>query len=120
MKKELKDTFTCAFDTLKLDAMRTFAAQKGIDLEEEIKKILEKKYMQLVPKPVREYISLSNSVCEPDTKSTFRIEKNAPKAAESIPETTEDIPASTKKTSAGEVKNTTPSSLPNDDFWGVN
>ena len=56
-KKVLNGIFTCAFDAEKVKAMRTYAEQKGVDLEAEIAEVLEKKY---VPKSVREYIDLSS------------------------------------------------------------
>ena len=59
-KKVLNGIFTCAFDAEKVKAMRTYAEQKGVDLEAEIAEVLEKKYVQLVPKSVREYIDLSS------------------------------------------------------------
>ena len=39
----MNGVFACAFDAEKVKAMRTYAEQKGIDLDAEITKILERK-----------------------------------------------------------------------------
>ncbi|MFR5141669.1 MAG: DUF6103 family protein [Acutalibacteraceae bacterium] len=68
MEQNVNGVFACAFDAEKVKAMRTYAEQKGIDLDAEITKVLERKYIQIVPKPVREYIDFSNAAQPPKQK----------------------------------------------------
>ena len=67
-KKVVNGVFACAFDAEKVKAMRTYAEKKGIDLDSEITKILERKYVQIVPRLVREYIDFSNAAQPPKQK----------------------------------------------------
>ena len=45
MEQNVNGVFACAFDAEKVKAMRTYAEQKGIDLDAEITKVLERKYI---------------------------------------------------------------------------
>ena len=67
-KKVVNGVFACAFDAEKVKAMRTYAEKKGIDPYAEITKILERKYVQIVPRLVREYIDFSNAAQPPKQK----------------------------------------------------
>ncbi len=88
-----KITFTLEFDAQKLAAIRTFAAEKGVDLEAEFGAFLEKKYKQIVPKNVRQYIDGLNGNTtdfepKPESKCT---KKPAESDTESRPETAVNI-----------------------------
>ena len=84
MEQNVNGVFACAFDAEKVKAMRTYAEQKGIDLDAEITKILERKYIQIVPKPVREYIDFSSTAQLPKQKKK---PKSAAKNSETDAET---------------------------------
>lgn len=97
-----KVTFSCEFDIKKLEAIHTFAAQKGINLEAELAAFLEKKYERLVPRNVRQYIAGSNSA---ESKLASK------KAANSAPKITENEPIS-DPTVAEDISENAPISPP--------
>lgn len=91
-KKVVNGVFACAFDAEKVKAMRTYAEQKGIDLDAEITKILERKYVQIVPRPVREYIDFSNAAQPPKQKKKPKSAAKGSKTdAETAPVFTSDF-----------------------------
>ena len=111
-KKVVNGVFACAFDAEKVKAMRTYAEQKGIDLDAEITKILERKYIQIVPKPVREYIDFSSTAQLPQqrtAKSTRKqrrfLRRISRKAVKILPQKMLNLPQILRLTAILQLRN---------------
>lgn len=97
-----KITLTCAFDEQKIVAMRTFSKDKNVDLDTELVKFLERKYVQLVPKNVRQYIAgLNGSPLKPAAKEGTAPASEATKDESSATENTASSPLSHSDSSGG-------------------
>lgn len=97
-----KITLTCAFDAQKIDAMRTFAAEKNVDLDAELAKFLERKYVQLVPKNVRQYIAgLNGALLKSAAKEVTAPVSETVKDKSSTAENTASSPLSHGDSSGG-------------------
>ena len=53
-----KSTVTISYDEEKLNAIRLFLTQKGLDLDEELSGILDSLFKKYVPSSVRDFIEL--------------------------------------------------------------
>lgn len=60
------------FETSKYQALKRYAAKKGVSLEQELEEMLNRLYRKLVPPDVREYIEESEKM---EKSSKLTIEK---------------------------------------------
>jgi len=73
-----KTQITFSFDEEKLNALKIYLSQKGLQLEDELEKATETIYSKAVPVSVREYIDVKNGNINPAPKKR---KKDVPSSA---------------------------------------